>query len=219
MDICDFVSFLRKKGLASASVSLYIAALARFYSINDVVINWKRVKSFMAEHEKVAEDRPYTHLEIQTLLSKATPRNRAIILTMCSAGLRAGAIPLLRIKDLEPIDKYNIYKINVYSKSKKHGYFTFCTPECRMQIDQYLQWRERFGERLSDETILFRRDYNATGERIPNPMPIGMRAIEKFLKVLLLQTGMRTHPLESQRHRRLNVMMTHGFRKFFQTNF
>ena len=34
-----------------------------------------------------------------------------MILLMASAGLRMGALPLLRIKDLESIDKYSLYKI------------------------------------------------------------------------------------------------------------
>jgi hypothetical protein len=135
---------------------------------------------------------------------------------MCSAGLRAGAIPVLKVKDLEPIDKYHIYKIIVYAKSKRFRYFTFCTPECRMAIDEYLEWRKRFGERLNDDTVLFRRDYNATGERIPYPIPIARSAIEKAVRLLLLQTGLRTVPLEGLR-RRYSTMVTHGFRKAFQT--
>ena len=78
---------------------------------------------FQGEHEKVAEDRPYTHSEIQTLIAHTTHRNRAIILLMSSAGLRLGAIPILRIKDIIPIDKYQIFKINVYAKSKKSAIF------------------------------------------------------------------------------------------------
>ena len=42
----------------------------------------------MGEHVKVAEDRPYTHSEIQTLLDHSSVRNQAIILLMTSAGLR-----------------------------------------------------------------------------------------------------------------------------------
>jgi hypothetical protein len=44
---------------------------------------------------------------------------------MSSAGLRLGAIPLLRIRDIIPLDKYKIYKINVYAKSRKSAYFSF----------------------------------------------------------------------------------------------
>jgi hypothetical protein len=56
LDISDFISYLRKKGNAAASVSLYIAAINKFYTMNDVTtLNWKKVKSFMEEQEKVAE--------------------------------------------------------------------------------------------------------------------------------------------------------------------
>jgi hypothetical protein len=126
MDICDFVTFMKKEH-SSATVALYLAALNRFFSMNDILtLNWKKIHSFEGEKEKQTEDRPYTHSEIQLLLQKTTPRNRAIILLMSSAGLRVGALSL-RIRDLEPIDKYGIYKVNVYATSKKSRYFTFCS--------------------------------------------------------------------------------------------
>jgi hypothetical protein len=46
MDICDFISYLRKEGKSSASISLYVAAINKFYSMNDVMLNWKKIKSF-----------------------------------------------------------------------------------------------------------------------------------------------------------------------------
>jgi hypothetical protein len=101
MDVCDFVSYLRKKGIAYATISMYTAAINKFYSMNDVTLNWKKVYSFMGEHEKVSEDRPYTHSEIQMLIRNSSLRSRSIILLMCSAGLRVGAVPPLRVKDLE----------------------------------------------------------------------------------------------------------------------
>ena len=148
MNVCDFVVYLRKKGLASASVSAYVAAVNKFYAMNDIILNWKKIRSFMGEHEKTVEDRPYTHSEIQTLLQHASPRNKSAILIMSSGGLRIGAISILRVRDLEPIDKYNIYKVSVYSKSRKSRYFSFCTPECRKSIEDYLDYRRRWGERI-----------------------------------------------------------------------
>ena len=38
------------------------------------------------------------------------------------------------------------------------------------------------------------------------------------MDVLLIHTGLKTHSLEGQQYQRLPVMMTHGFRKFFETN-
>ena len=75
----------------------------------------------MGEHEKTAEDRPYTHSEIQILLQHSSLRDRAMIMCMCHGALRAGALALLRIRDLIPIevDGLKLYKIVVYAKSKK----------------------------------------------------------------------------------------------------
>ena len=94
MDICDYVIHLKKSGIiASRSIQAYLAALHKFYVMNDVTqLNWTKIHSFLGENEKQTEDLPYTHSEIQLLIQKTTPRNRAIILLMCSAGLRVGAI-------------------------------------------------------------------------------------------------------------------------------
>ena len=124
-----------KKGAAYATFSLYVAAINKFYSINDITLNWKKISSFMGEHEKVTDYRPYTHSEIQTLRQNCVGRNCSMILLMSSAGLRIGALSTLRDKDLEPIDLYITYKVNVYAKSKKSNYFSFCSPEARREID------------------------------------------------------------------------------------
>ena len=184
--------------------------------MNDVTtLNRKKIKSFMGEHEKVAEDRPYTHREIQTLIAHTTLRNRAIILLMSSAGLRLGAIPLLRIRDIIPIDKYQIYKINVYPKSKKSSYFSFCTPECRMEIDSYLDYRRRWAERLTDESPLFRSEYNF--QKTTSAKSITSLGIRDFMSDILVRSGLRRLRTEGK-VRRSHIMANHGFRKFFETN-
>jgi integrase len=217
MDICDFTTHLRKAGHSLASVSTCLAAIRKFYDMNDIDLHWRKIHSFEGEKEKVAEDRPYIHSEIQMLLEKTTYRNRSIILLMASAGLRVGAIPGLRIKDLVPIDKYSIYKINVYARSIKSHYFSYCTPECRKWIQLYLDHRKRWGERLTEDSPLFRIEYNPS-RLFSKVAPISNDTIPQFMDILLKQTGLRTQPLEGQQQRRLHVMMTHGLRKFFETN-
>ena len=197
MDICDFITHLRRRGNSSATVATYTAALNRFYVINDVTtLNWKKIKSYFAEHEKTAEDRPYTHSEIQTLLQHSSLRNRAMILLMASAGLRVGALPLLRIKDLESIDRQTdslkIYKVNVYAKSKKSSYFSFCTPEARNHIDMYLDHRRRWGERLTDDSPLFRTDFNPqAADSLRAVKPISPGRIRRFVGKTLRDCGLR----------------------------
>jgi hypothetical protein len=38
--------------------------------------------------------------------------------------------------------------IQVYSSSSKYKYYAFCTPECALAIDIYLEFRNRHGEKL-----------------------------------------------------------------------
>jgi integrase len=120
MDICDFITYQRNRGGSSATVSTYVAGINKIFVVTDVtILNWKKIKGFMGEHEKFAEDRPYTHSEIAALLAHSSIRNRCMIFLIASAGLRIGALPILRIKDLEPNDEYNIFRISIYAKSKK----------------------------------------------------------------------------------------------------
>jgi integrase len=231
MDICDFITFLRKEH--SSAVTLYVAALNKFYAMNDVTtLNWKKIHSFEGEREKQTEDRPYTHSEIRTLIDSASLRDKAIILLMSSAGLRVGAVPGLRIKDLEPVDKYKLYKVRVYSKSVKSSHVSMCTPECRSSLDQYLDLRKRWGERITDDSPLFRTDYNVR-EGTRKVRPITVRAVIAIVNVLLRNTGLRHQvsidtETETEtaaglgqhrpQYKRFHIMMTHGFRKFFETN-
>jgi integrase len=164
---------------------------------------------------KSQKTRPYTHSEIQTLIAHTTPRNRAIILLMSSAGLRLGAIPLLRIRDIIPLDKYKIYKINVYAKSRKSAYFSFCTPECRKEIDSYLDYRRRWAERITDESPLFRSDYDI--QKVTDVKPITTHGIRDFMGSLLVRSGLRKQRTEGK-IKRSHVMANHGHRKFFETN-
>ncbi len=90
------------------------------------------------ERDEVEEDRPYTKEEIQIMFNAAQDiRVKLVISLMSSSGLRNGAVNILK-RDLEKIEKYQLYQITAYRKSKKHSYKTFCTPECSTLIDSYL---------------------------------------------------------------------------------
>jgi site-specific recombinase XerD len=217
MNICDYISYLRnQKGLASQTVTSYVSAIRKFYVMNDVQLNWEKIHSFKGEEEKRAEDRPYTHAEISIMLQRTTPRNRCIILLMCSGGLRVGSIPSLRVKDLEPIDKYNIFKVNVYASSKRSSYFSFCSVEARKEIDQYLEWRRRLGEHINPESPLFRTEFSSL--QIQQPHPLTRSGIRFHVNKLLRDTGIRP-PIpftEFHKHYRSHIMECHAFRKFFE---
>ena len=68
---------------------------------------------------------------------------KVCISLMCSAGLRFGAIPDIKMRHLERID--NLYKIIVYENSNQE-YTPFARHECSNFIDEYIKYRKRNGE-------------------------------------------------------------------------
>jgi integrase len=212
--------FLRSKNLAPRSIAVYVAAIRKFLDMNDVIsLNWKKIHSFEPEPEQRYEDRPYTHQEIAKLLSKALPRDRAIILLMASSGIRVGAIAYpLQLRDLQPLDKHSIYKLTIYRKSSSR-YYTFCSPEARKEIDSYLDWRRRLGEKLKDDSPVFRKTFDRF--KIQKPLPVTLPTISWIMNSLLKQCGLRAlEPVKEGQTppKRTEIMQCHGFRKFFETH-
>jgi integrase len=215
-DICNFIIDFSKNH-APASVSLYVAGIQKFYVMNDVTLNWKLIRNYEPEDGRVAEDRPYNHTEIKQMIDRSELRNKAIILLMSSSALRVGAIPYLRIKDIEHIEKYNIFKVNVYAKTRQN-YFTFCTPECATILKEYIEYRERFSERITPDSPLFRLDYSVKVNQPKGVKPITRDAIMKFINSLWVDLGFHQISFESNPIKRNHIMKCHGFRKFFETN-
>ena len=212
--IRDYIVHLRHdKRLAPATVSNYIAPIIPFYDMNNFTLHWKRLKKFKAKHYSLVEDRPYTRQQIKQLVDAAPLRDKCIILIMCSAGLRRGAIQHLRIRDLQKIDKYQLYRINVYKKEQER-YTTLCTPECAHYIDQYLEWRQRIGEQLNTNSPLLRVEFD-TVTQVNRPKPVSPYVIASMINKLLDRAGVRAPTADYKQ--RTELMQTHGFRKFFKT--
>lgn len=225
--IIDYIVDMKdSRKLSPNSIRNRISAVQHFFEINDFEgINWKKVKKFKREYYTIVDDRPYTRDEISTLIDNAhSLRNKAIILLFSSSGLRVGGLIRLQLKHLKRIDKYNIYQIEVYKKSKEN-YTTFCTPEARRAIDSYLEWRRRLGENLSPESPLFRTEFN-TEDRTHAAAGAPAKALTRFavselIRKLRFKTGMieEQHLTENVKlgRPRTDIMCLHGFRKFFST--
>ena len=204
--------------MSSGAIDVHIYALQHFYEMNDIDnISWKKLKRFKGEETPTHEDRGYSHTEIQTVLSVADVRLKPIISLLASGGMRIGALPFLKLKHLTKKD--NCYKIDVYAGTKEH-YYTFCTPECRKYIEQYLEFRTRYGENLTPESPLFRKSFDIEiPEKVrTNVTPLSLSAMEKDLSKYLERVGIRTinHEVGGFKNRK-EVKLAHGFRKFFAT--
>jgi integrase len=221
--LIDYIIYLREEcKLIATTINSRMAAIKKFYNTNDLELKWKKIKSYVGKgrNTRSKRDRPYTSFEITKMLEKADQRGRIAILLMSSSGIRVGAIPLLRIRNLERIEKFNIYKITVY-ENEDEEYITFCTTECTVAIDSYLEYRQRHGERpLKEDSPLIREEFDIHDEiRASRPRFLGVQLFQKMIKHIGLRSGvMEKRPvLEMGRGQRRPVKETHGFRKYFQT--
>ena len=58
-------------------------------------------------------------------------------------------------------------------------------------IDDYIEYRKRFGERISGDSPLFRRDYNAHDIKMGNTKTITRGTIIKFMFLLWRDAGLK----------------------------
>lgn len=241
-DIIKYIIHLKNVEKNECStITGYLAAIMLFYAVcTDLNLNRKKISRYLPASQKAGIDRGYTTEEIAKMLSVSDARVRALILLLASTGMRIGGIAdrdkkegkdkdkdkdrLLRLKHLHKFsvsDKginYNVYKVVVYEGCKEE-YFCFTTPEATKAIDAYLEYRERYHEKLTPESYLFREQFN-TSDPFDSQNPKGMQAkgLSKLIAETAIKSGVteRNSLLEGEKFgsKRHKVFNTHGFRKF-----
>ena len=127
--IIDFIIKLKKEGKNWGGIHNYVSMILAFYKINDVVLNTTKITKFMPEQRKVKKDRGYTHEEISKMLEFADERTRVIILLLASTGMRIGALPSLRIGNVDN-NKITVYeKFYMYMTKDTFTAMTRATPD------------------------------------------------------------------------------------------
>jgi integrase len=148
---------------------------------------------------------------------------RTVVLLLASTGMRIGAIPGLRLRNIEKVEidtATSVYKITVYEGFKEE-YITFTTPECTLAIDSYLKMRERYGEKLITNSFLIREQFDVRDPfAISKSKEVRANTLTQKLIDLAVRAGLRQKEvLEGKPHGtiRNDVPIAHGFRKFFST--
>jgi integrase len=172
-----------------------------FYKINDIRLNTFKINKFMPEKMKVKKDRGYFHEEISKMLQFCDERTRVIVLLLASTGIRIGAIPTLKVGNIDNSNN----KITVYENTK-YEYLTFCTPECKQAIDSYFDMRLRYGEKIDEECFLVREQFDIRDKfAIRKCRSIARETLQWILKDITKRSNTRSKA----------VHLAHGFRKFF----
>lgn len=216
-NVIQYVMSLREKKLASNSIRSRLNPVFHFYDINDVPLNKKRIKKFNGEFTKKARDRAYSREEIAKILNVSDLRMKVIILLMASTGMRVGALPSLKLRNLEKIEVEPgiiIYKITIYEGSSEE-YYSFTTLECASSIDAYKEYRTNNGENLTDDSYLIRDQFDIRDiEQIRNKSKgVAINTIKSLIGGALLRAGVRNVD-HTSKYNRKNVARCHGFRKF-----
>ena len=222
--IIEYMIWLKNPphSLRYATRSQYLAAIITYYELNDVALSKKKIYRYLGEEERPIENRGYTTEEIAKMLEVCDERTRAIILLLASTGIRIRAIIDLKLEDLVLIPDYHLYHVRVYSDSNQR-YLTFITPEAAKAIDVYLKYRERYGEKLTPKSPLFRDQFDREDVvSIHNVKPLKLRTVERLISRTIEKSGIRTVERITELHSekgkiRKNVKLTAGFRKFFDT--
>src|SRR5919198_2801422 len=197
----------RSGELSVNSIKTYLAGVQSFLESNDIVLNWKKIAKYYPE-QVTNNLRAYTKEEVAKLLSVADPRDRCLILLMTSTGMRVGAIKSLKLKHLTILQhESNIGLLSVYPESKDHRYNALVTHECMASIDEYLNYRRKQHEKITEESYIIRDKFATFSKYTNRPKPLNEETINKQMKFLLRKAGLPFEQLQPD----------HSFRKFFNT--
>ena len=206
--------------LSYASVNLSYFAIKLFYDVNQVILNWKSLSRYKGKFARKVEDRLYTKEELKTLLEHADLRERVIVLTLLSTGMRVGGLASITLGNMQYLEEYKLYKFVVYADDINWKYVTFCTPETAATIQAYLNHRVKYGnEELTNKSPLLVQKINASNFIKIGPMDSYL--IQQTMTRLQYRstvTVKETADTATQRGRiRKEIMRCHVFRKMFNS--
>jgi hypothetical protein len=222
--VIEYVSFQKARvgrgEISETTVANFRKPVKLFLEMNDVKLNWLKINKTLPAMRRHANDRAPTVEEIRKIISYPDMRVETIVLTMASSGIRVGAWDYLRLRDIKAIERdSNVIacRMRIYAGTPEE-YVTFMTAEAYESLQRYLQYRELHGEQLTQDSPLLRNMFNTSqpivnwkGEA-SNPEPLKHSGVKRLIERVLWRYGFRT-----EKKRRHEFAIDHGFRKFFKT--
>jgi len=216
--ILSFIDWLRRRGVSGSTIRQHIQAVKHLLVMNDLenALSWGKISKMMPKARKIGLDRAPTKEETRKLLEYADVRLKALILLLCSSGIRIGSIEHLKWKHLVPVERegQKLAKLIVpVSKGSEEAYITFITPEAYEALQEYRRMREAEGEEVTPDSPLIRGVKWSKAEGKGIPLPASSKTLRNELHSLWIRAGLR----EKSGGKPQDVKAVHGFRKFFAT--
>jgi integrase len=178
--------------ITAGTVNNWLKAVRLFLEMNDVILNWKKIKRMLPTIRRYALDRVPTLEELREILDAADVRGKALTLVLVSSGIREGAVPSLRVSNYSKIraplsdigssmNSGNNGPINrggqqllagklVIYHGEPESYSAFISPEACIALDKYLDFRREHEEQITESSPLFRDKFDPV-EALDNGKP------------------------------------------------
>ncbi|MGA7368760.1 MAG: hypothetical protein WBX01_06485 [Nitrososphaeraceae archaeon] len=224
--IIKFLQFQREKvekeEITGATLRNYVKSMKLFCEMTDVPVAWKKITRGLPKSRRFADDRAPTLEEIQRICDYPDRRIKAIVYTMSSSGIRLGAWDYLRWRDINPIKrdgKIVAAKIVVYA-GDDDDYISFVTPEAYFQLENWMGYRMKSGERVDGNSWVMRQLWNTKEGHyrhgtIKEAAKLKSSGVKRLLEDALWTQGLRRKA--DLKRNRYEFQTNHGFRKWFKT--
>lgn len=151
----DYVLLFKNNGKSPNYIRGITFSIQSLCDSNDKMgINWKNIRKLLGKKTRARKSRPYTTSEIKRMLNSVRDlRNKALILFLSASGVRRGAIPVLKMRDLKQMP-FGCVGITVYEGSNEE-YLTFINKEANDALSIYLEQRKHRGEIITNDSPVF----------------------------------------------------------------
>jgi len=200
----DYVLDHRRKNKSHSLVKTVVCSLELFFSMNDITLNWKKIKKMYPVKVRPIGEKPYTTEQVNQILKLTNNlKYHAFVNFMCASGVRIGSFEEMRVRDLQDF-KNGSKSVRVYAGSMQE-YYTFIHSEADQALENYFEYRRKKGEKITGDSWVFPQKNNAEKPIKPQSLVAGFcRLTSKVLERKMIDN-------------RFETMATHGFRKRFAT--
>jgi integrase len=212
--VIDYTIHLKRRveagTLSANTLPTMIFGVKAFMDANNIDLKWNKIFKYFPESVKRTGAGQWTTEQIKMMLEadNIDRRDKALILFLASSGVRIGALTDLKIKHLVLFE--SCYCVTVYANTKDE-YFTFITPEAKDALDSYIEQRKTNGEPLTENSAVFRTDYNNA------PRSLSKAALQSIINRILHRAKLRQKGIG--KYQRYETQIDTGFRKHFNTVF
>ena len=198
-----------KKEINPNTMPSYINPIKTFLEVNDVDLNWRKIKRLYPAKIKRSGNSAYQTKDVKLML-EVTPqiRNKTLIHFLASSGVRVGAVEDLQLRHIRDMP-LGCKMVLIYEDSTEE-YNTFLTPEASIALELYLSERKSNGETLNGDSPLFRERYQLASAK---PKALSTEAIQGVIKRSVTNASLRGQ----KKNGRFSEQLVHGFRKRFNT--